>query len=276
MHNFTSTDRYKASLMLALLFGVVCSPLALARRDRVYQCTDQNGNKVYQDYPCAPGTAAGKKDATERLRWTAVMRHTSSCSVRSPILALSFVSGDADASGEVQRTVFDGGAALVLSANESGVAASIVVDAVWPQRSTSQSSQFDQEANQRSGLDASEQRNQALDNPRPSPHPQAQNQALLLPQARRLELSANIGVQGIWAANTGLMVVDSMSDATRLRFGFGQTRNVLKALNGASVMQIHVRSRSPEIAITSGALEVPALQAAVHAVMSCMQNARAR
>ncbi len=256
----------KASLSLALLFCALFSDWAWARRDRVYQCSDQNGNKVYQDYPCAPGTAAGKKDATDRLRWSKVIRHASSCSMRSPILPLSYVIANADATGEVKRGVFDGGAALVLSANESGIAASIVVDAVWPQRSTNTGSESAQpEA-------ASPDNNQEANQQSTSRDvmPQA------LPQSRRLELSANIGVQGVWAANTGLMVVDSMSDATRLRFGFGQSRNVLKALNGASVLQLQLRSRSPEIAITSTTLEVSALQAAVHAVISCAQNVRQR
>ncbi len=198
---------------------------ASAARNKIYSCNDAAGRPVFQDQPCGTSLAPWERDLTDRTRWSNPVRIAGGCAVRSPSVSLNWLRVDAP-------MAFDGGVSLVLNADESGIAATIVVTAVWPT------------------------------DPLQSAQPGVSG-------TRRVELSGNISGQAIVPDAQAEFVVDSMDDPTRMRFGYRQTGNLLRALKRAAALKFHLTLRSPEVALVSESLELNGLDAAVTALGRC-------
>ncbi len=211
---------------------------------------------MFQDKPCGTSLKPWERDLTDRTRWTNPVRTGAGCSVRSPSVALTWLRVDAPVN-------FEGGVALVLNADESGIAAAIVVEAAWPANNPSESIAPKVNANAQNlvppfvaSADASAQ---------PSPSSKAQT-------SRRLELSGNIAGQAIVPDGQSEFVVDSMDDPTRMRYGYRQTSDLLRALKRAAALKFRLTLRSPEVAVISGSLELNGLEAAVDALTRCAER----
>jgi hypothetical protein len=208
----------RAPLFCAL---ILCAGNTWAARDKVYSCNDAAGHPVFQDQPCGTALAPWERDLTDRTRWSNPVRTVGGCAVRSPSVSLSWLRVDTP-------MTFDGGVSLLLNADESGIAAAIVVQATWPA----------------------------------DPLDPAQS-------SRRIELSGNISGQAIIPDAQAEFVVDSMDDPTRMRFGYRQTGNLLRALKRAATLKFHLTLRSPEVALVSESLELNGLDAALSALGRC-------
>jgi hypothetical protein len=231
----------KASAMLAFSWLLLLSPTLLsARKFSAYACTDQYGNKVFQDRPCGLGSTALVR---AEPGWSRVARLGNGCLVRSPLMQLGYGSGDT-------QIKLDGGASIILIGNESGIAANLIIEATWPIRAQS---------------------NDEFTNETATPE-SAQSRGSQAQGGYRVELSPDISRQGIFTANTGVLVVDSMSDATRLRFGFSQTGNVLRAMRSGQAFGVRLLTRNPTVLLNSSELSVSELTAATHSLMSCVRN----
>jgi hypothetical protein len=238
---------------------------ALAGRDRVFKC-EANGQRIFQDRPCGSGEKPWERGLTDRTRWSNPVRTAAgACAIRSPSVALSWLRND-------QPIIFDGGVSLVLNASESGVAATIVVEARWPNQQDSV------------GLDVIPSPEISLcpdtavecaqqTTPATAQLP-AQPQGLMAPDAlsaRRVELSGNISGHAILPDAQAGFVVDSMEDPTRMRYGYRQTSNLLRALKHAVTLKFRLTLRSPEVSVISAPLELNGLENAVRAVQKCAE-----
>ena len=237
-----------------------------AARHKIYICNDATGMRVFQDHPCGTSLKPWERDLTDRTRWTNPVRTATGCAVRSPLVSLTWLRVDAPIN-------FDGGVALVLNADESGIAASIVVAAAWPANDQTLAAP---DSNVESAA------------PRPSPdliapsttavvaNPSATapvaNRSSQVPINRRLELSGNIAGQAIVPDGQREFVVDSMDDPTRMRYGYRQTSGLLRALKRAAALKFRLTLRSPEVTVISGSLELNGLDAAVRALNRCAER----
>ena len=230
--------------MLAV-FTIACMPTQIhAARSKIYSCDDASGARVFQDHPCGTSLKPWERDLTDRTRWTNPVRTGGGCAVRSPTVALTWLRVDAP-------ITFEGGVALVLNADESGIAASIMVAAAWP-------------TNDRSEVRAPEQ---ATNTPA-TREMIAPNR----PANRRLELSGNIAGQAIIPDGQSEFVVDSMDDPTRMRYGYRQTSDLLRVLKRAAALKFRLTLRSPEVSVVSDSLELNGLDAAVAALTRCAER----
>ena len=230
--------------MLAV-FTIACMPTQIhAARSKIYSCDDASGSRVFQDHPCGTSLKPWERDLTDRTRWTNPVRTGGGCAVRSPTVALTWLRVDAP-------ITFEGGVALVLNADESGIAASIMVAAAWP-------------ANDLSEVRAPEQATNAP--------PTRETIATNRPSNRRLELSGNIAGQAIIPDGQSEFVVDSMDDPTRMRYGYRQTSGLLRALKRAAALKFRLTLRSPEVSVVSASLELNGLEAAVAALTRCAER----
>jgi hypothetical protein len=220
-----------------LLVGTHTFTQAEAARQSIYRCTAQDGSKVFQDRPCGAGTAQGQNS----LRWSPLRRGRGACLTQSPLMALRLGTGE-------NMVYFDGGASVVLLADESGITASIVVRASWPVNIAKAS---DESATSDSTAAAIGRLNIG---------------------ARAVELSGDIARQGVLNARTGLFKADRQVDATRISFGYGQTQNLLRALGNSGQLQAQLTLRAPEITLQTTPLEVADLASAVRSVASCARN----
>jgi hypothetical protein len=256
-------------LLLALL---LLASNAFAARSKVYSCEDGNGHRVFQDVPCNVGLKPWERDLSDRTRWSRPIRSGDGCAVRSPSVALSWLRAD-------QTIVFDGGVSLVLQASDSGVAATIVVEAAWPNGTAANASALPAvSADTASSLvpDAI-----TTDSPKSNALPPAvtaaATQSLQTPPvtagARRLELSGNIAGHAVLPDDQEGFVVDSMEDPTRMRYGNRQTGNLLRALKKAAALKFRLTLRSPEVQVISDNLELNGLDKALAAVTRCAERA---
>ena len=230
--------------MLAV-FTIACMPTQIhAARSKIYSCDDASGSRVFQDHPCGTSLKPWERDLTDRTRWTNPVRTGGGCAVRSPTVALTWLRVDAP-------ITFEGGVALVLNADESGIAASIMVAAAWP-------------ANDRSEVRAPEQATNAP--------PTRETIATNRPSNRRLELSGNIAGQAIIPDGQSEFVVDSMDDPTRMRYGYRQPSVLLRVLKRAAALKFRLTLRSPEVSVVSASLELNGLEAAVAALTRCAER----
>ena len=239
------------------VFMIACMPTQIhAARSKIYRCDDASGSRVFQDQPCGTSLKPWDRDLTDRTRWTNPVRTGGGCAVRSPTVALTWLRVDAP-------ITFEGGAALVLNADESGIAASIVVQAAWPAVEQSEAT-----ANTYSDSAFPPNRNSGSNQNTPSSQ-NSRNQPAI---NRRLELSGNIARQAIVPDSQNAFVVDSMDDPTRMRYGYRQTSGLLRALKRAAALKFQLTLRSPEVPVISDSLELNGLDAAVAAVTRCAER----
>ena len=225
-------DRQTAHALLAVFAAAVCMPPQIhAARNKIYSCDDASGNRVFQDQPCGTGLKPWERDLTDRTRWSNPVRTGSGCAVRSPTVSLTWLRVDAP-------ITFEGGVALLLNADESGIAATIAVEAAWPQDDQNDVAT----SNEANGL-------------------QAQSATSTFPD------SATNAPDGQSA-----FVVDSMDDPTRMRYGYRQTSTLLRALKRAAALKFRLTLRSPEVSVVSTSMELNGLDAAVDAVTRCAER----
>jgi hypothetical protein len=262
-----------SSLCGGLALLLLAAP-AFAARDKVFSCEDGNGHRVFQDVPCNVGLKPWERDLSDRTRWTRPIRTGDGCAVRSPSVALSWLRAD-------QTILFDGGVSLVLLASESGVAATIVVEAAWPNGNNVNANRtlpvVNAEAPSNVAPDAIAT-DAATSNAMPSTTdivaaPSLQTPAITQ-SAKRLELSGNIAGHAILPDEQEGFVVDSMEDPTRMRFGYRQTGNLLRALKKAAALKFRLTLRSPEVQVISDNLELNGLDKALAAVTRCAERAQ--
>lgn len=232
-----------------------------AARNKIYSCDDVSGSRVFQDQPCGTGLKPWERDLTDRTRWTNPVRTSGGCAVRSPTVSLTWLRVDAP-------ITFDGGVALVLNADESGIAAAIVVQAAWPANNPKQA------AAPNANADFALAPNPGDDQPTRA-HNTSMDvaaSAAQLPANRRLELSGNIAGQAIVPDGHSEFVVDSMDDPMRMRYGYRQTSGLLRALKRAAALKFRLTLRSPEVPVVSASLELNGLEAAVAALTRCAER----
>ena len=236
-----------------------------AARNKIYSCDDASGARVFQDHPCGTSLKPWERDLTDRSRWTNPIRTASGCAVRSPTVSLTWLRGDAP-------IIFDGGVALVLNADESGIAATIVVEAAWPANAPSTA------ATATTNVKLAAAPNAPVDQLTRAPEtstdvPASTTKLATMPRAnRRLELSGNIAAQAIVPDGQKEFVVDSMDDPMRMRYGYRQTSGLLRALKRAAALKFRLTLRSPEVAVESASLELNGLKAAVDALTRCAER----
>ena len=242
-----------------------------AARNKIYSCNDATGMRVFQDHACGTSFKPWERDLTDRSRWTNPVRTAAGCAVRSPSVSLTWLRVDAPIN-------FDGGVALVLNADESGIAASIVVEAAWPAHDQTIAATPAPDARSLNALPpdtitpnrVTPSATAPLSNPGvTTPGANRNSQA---PINRRLELSGNIAGQAIVPDGQREFVVDSMDDPTRMRYGYRQTSGLLRALKRAAALKFRLTLRSPEVTVISGSLELNGLDAAVHALNRCAKR----
>lgn len=224
-----------------------------AASNKIYSCDDASGLRVFQDQPCGTGFKPWERDLTDRTRWTNPVRTKGGCAVRSPSVSLTWLRVDAP-------ITFDGGVALVLNADESGIAAAIVVQAAWPAN------------NQKDAAAQGTTNNVDKLLPVPEQTIAPPYQPAKIPANRRLELSGNIAGQAIVPDGHREFVVDSMDDPTRMRYGYRQTSGLLRALKRAAALKFRLTLRSPEVPVISASLELNGLEAAVAALTRCAER----
>ncbi len=262
--NFTRLiEGRTAHALFAAFAAAVCLPTQIqAARDKIYSCSEISGARIFQDQPCGTSLKPWERDLTDRTRWTNAVRTTGGCVVRSPTVSLTWLRVDAP-------ITFEGGVALVLNADESGIAATIAVEAAWPQHE--QSDAATASANAKRPLQPWQtQQNQQMQIPEAATDSAAAgNTAITAPSNRRLELSGNIAGQAIVPDGQSEFVVDSMGDPTRMRYGYRQTSVLLRALKRAAALKFRLTLRSPEVSVVSASLELNGLDAAVDALTRC-------
>jgi hypothetical protein len=191
-----------------------------------------------------------ERDLGSRTRWSNPVPSGGGCAVRSPMLPLTWTRADRIIS-------FDGGAALVLTATDSGISASIVLEAAQAAAPAQENGQTIAESSQLTAIaDVAED-------------------AAAMPQ-RRLELSGNIAGHAILADGQSPFFVDSMDDPTHMRFGYRQTSVMLRAFKRSATLKLQLTLRSPEVQIFSAPLELNGLEAAARTVERCANRAPAR
>ena len=237
--------------------------------------------RVFQDHACGTSVKPWERDLTDRTRWTNPVRTAAGCAVRSPSVSLTWLRVDAPVN-------FDGGVALVLNADESGIAASILVEAAWPAYDRTVAAVTDPEADSLVARPSPDPitpnritpgATAPLANPgatAPLENPGATaplaNRNSEAPINRKLELSGNIAGQAIVPDGQRDFVVDSMDDPTRMRYGYRQTSGLLRALKRAAALKFRLTLRSPEVTVISGSLELSGLDAAVRALNTCAER----
>ena len=231
-----------------------------AARNKIYSCDDATGNRVFQDQPCGTGLKPWERDLTDRTRWTNPVRTASGCVVRSPTVSLTWLRVDAP-------ITFDGGVALLLNADESGIAATIAVEAAWPANDQSDATTSNEAHVLQAQNPASSFPNDAANT-----QPTSQDRSVKALSNRRLELSGNIAGQAIIPDGQSAFVVDSMDDPTRMRYGYRQTSTLLRALKRAAALKFRLTLRSPEVSVVSTSMELKGLGAAVDAVTRCAER----
>ena len=224
-----------------------------AARNKIYSCGDATGTRVFQDQPCGTSLKPWERDLTDRTRWTNPVRRGNGCAVRSPTVALTWLRVDTP-------ITFDGGVALVLNADESGIAATIVVEAAWPRNDRTEATlpSANADANGRSV------RTELVEVP--------PKRSATVDISRQLELSGNIAAQSIVPDGQSAFVVDSMDDPTRMRYGYRQTSSLLRALKKAAALKFRLTLRSPEVEVISASLELNGLEAAIAALSRCAER----
>ena len=235
-------------------------PQIHAARNKIYSCDDATGNRVFQDQPCGTGLKPWERDLTDRTRWSNPVRTGSGCAVRSPTVSLTWLRVDAP-------ITFEGGVALLLNADESGIAATIAVEAAWPQDDQNDVAT----SNEANGLQAQSATSTFPDSATNAPLT-SQNTSAKALSNRRLELSGNIAGQAIIPDGQSAFVVDSMDDPTRMRYGYRQTSTLLRALKRAAALKFRLTLRSPEVSVVSTSMELNGLDAAVDAVTRCAER----
>ena len=243
-----------------------------AARNKIYSCSDATGMRVFQDHACGTSLKPWERDLTDRTRWTNPVRTAAGCAVRSPSVSLTWLRVDAPVN-------FDGGVALVLNADESGIAASIVVEAAWPAYDQTVAAATDPEAGSLVARPSPDLITPDRITPgavAPLANPGAiaprANRNSEAPNNRKLELSGNIAGQAIVPDGQRDFVVDSMDDPTRMRYGYRQTSGLLRALKRAAALKFRLTLRSPEVTVISGSLELSGLDAAVRALNTCAER----
>ena len=250
-------DRRTARTLLAVFAATAFLPTSIhAARNKIYSCDDATGTRVFQDQPCGTSLKPWERDLTDRTRWSNPVRTATGCMVRSPNVSLTWLRVDAP-------ITFDGGVALVLNADESGIAAAIVVEAAWPADEQSAIAAPGATASPQEFSPVPEQTSEATASP---------NQPAKAPTNRRLELSGNIAAQAIVPDGQSEFVVDSMDDPTRMRYGYRQTSGLLRALKRAAALKFRLTLRSPEVSVVSASLELNGLEAAVDALTRCAER----
>lgn len=235
-----------------------------AARNKIYSCDDATGNRVFQDQPCGTGLKPWERDLTDRTRWTNPVRMGSGCVVRSPMVSLTWLRVDAP-------ITFDGGVALLLTADESGIAATIMVEAAWPENDQSAAATASHAIDSRIQHTASTLPDSSLPDSSNAPL-SAPIASVNAPSNRRLELSGNIAGQAVIPDGQSAFVVDSMDDPTRMRYGYRQTSTLLRALKRAAALKFRLTLRSPEVSVVSTSMELNGLDAAVDAVTRCAER----
>jgi len=257
--------RAVGALLAVFVAAVGMAPQVHAARNKIFSCDDATGNRVFQDQPCGTGLKPWERDLTDRTRWSNPVRSRGGCAVRSPTVSLTWLRVDAP-------ITFEGGVALLLNADESGIAATIVVEAAWP-------------APEQPGLtavsgndDLPAQLDKIARNLLPLPQgttdaaPSTHLVSNTTPSNRRLELSGNIAAQAIVPDGHSEFVVDSMDDPTRMRYGYRQTSGLLRALKRAAALKFRLTLRRPEVSVISDSLELNGLEAAVAALTRCAER----
>jgi hypothetical protein len=254
-----------AILLLSLL-----ASNAFAARDKVYSCEDSNGHRVFQDVPCNIGLKPWERDLSDRTRWTRPIRFGDGCAVRSPSVGLNWLRAD-------QAIVFDGGVSLVLQASDSGVAATVVVHAAWPNGNAISADDRPPKTEAASALEPNASAADSAISTLPSDAIGDSAPAESMPSpsegGRRVELSGNITGHAILPDEQEGFIVDSMEDPTRMRYGYRQTGNLLRALKKAAALKFRLTLRSPEVQVISDNLELNGLDNALAAVTRCAERA---
>ena len=230
-----------------------------AARNKIYSCDDATGNRVFQDQPCGTGLKPWERDLTDRTRWSNPVRTGGGCAVRSPMVSLTWLRVDAP-------ITFDGGVALLLNADESGIVATIAVEAAWPGSDQSAA------ATASHTIDPHDQHPKSTLPDSANAPLSASIASANAPSNRRLELSGNIAGQAIIPDGQSAFVVDSMDDPTRMRYGYRQTSTLLRALKRAAALKFRLTLRSPEVSVVSTSMELNGLDAAVDAVTRCAER----
>lgn len=227
----------------ALLISQQC-----AASGKIYSCENAAGQRVFQDSPCRLGLSQFSNEQTDPSKWSRAQRERASCSVHSPLLGLRWVR-------ESATIEFEGGAYLLLRASESGIAATMVLDAVWPaEEQAPQPAPVFSDASPTSKLgDVSAEKTPVL-------------------SARRLELSGDISGHAVLPAGHVGFMVDSMDDPTRMRFGFFQSSSLIRALRKAPSMAFRLTLRRPEISLTTDAIPLDGLGEAIRSLERCQRG----
>ena len=262
--NFTRLINPPAAGVLLAIFATAASlpTQAHAARNKIYSCNDSTGARVFQDQPCGTSLKPWERDLTDRTRWTNPVRTGGGCAVRSPTVALTWLRADAP-------ITFEGGVALVLNADESGIAANIVVEAAWPAPAQTDAMSADAiSANANGYFQTPNQTTSSLEAATDGAATVAEELSNI-PSNRKLELSGNIAGQAIVPDGHTAFVVDSMDDPTRMRYGYRQTSGLLRALKRAAALKFRLTLRSPEVSVISDSLELNGLEAAVTKLTRC-------
>ena len=181
--------------------------------------------------------------------------------MRSPLLAFRWVR-------ENTTIEFEGGAHLLLRASNSGIAASMVVEAVWP---------AEQGAEKAPPVFSDSAPKLAL---APALTPEsAPGSAITLGDAnaqplnaKRVELSGDISGHALLPEGHAGFIVDSMDDPTRMRFGYFQTSSLIRALRKSPSMAFRLTLRRPEVSLTTDAIPLDGLSEAVRSLELCQRG----
>jgi hypothetical protein len=262
----------KRSALHALRFFCALMMVSTALHSKVYRCVNRDGLVAYQGHPCPLGQNLQDRNS-DPTRWSPVKRYGGACVLHSPNLPLLVnISG-----GDPLQ--LDGGAKIRLSASESGIAASLVLEAAWP-GSTKAGDATSTPQLAHAAPSTNSQGNATLPKTQSSTAVPATLGGV---QATRLELSGNIALHTLQLYQAGGLqngaqeasasfAVDIMDDATRMSYGFRQTSVLMRAMRGASSVRMQLGLRRPEIIATSEPLDLRGLVSAVRALEECQQR----
>lgn len=234
--------------MSLYIYAFLLAPTCLAA-GKIHSCENAGGQRVFQDSPCRFGLTQHSNEQTDPSQWTRALRVRGSCSVRSPLMALRWVR-------ESSTIEFEGGAYLLLRTSSSGIAASMVVEAVWPaeEQATSPQPLVYSDA---AGPDASTAANKPATT-----------------DVRRVELSGDISGHAVLPEGHAGFIVDTMDDPTRMRFGYFQTSSLIRALRKAPSMRFRLTLRRPEVSLTTDAIPLDGLSEAIRSLETCQRGGK--